>query len=116
AGLLELPGGQPRALEERACLVDEHALQQAALPGGAERADGRAVAAGREAAGVAVRERAAARREEGGRVCRHAAAALDLFLVQRACTRRGRLLAHAVERPEQVDRGGPRRGERPLCL
>ena len=50
AGGLELPRGEAGALEERPGLVDEHALEQAALPRGAERADGGAVAAGREAA------------------------------------------------------------------
>ena len=81
---LELPRGEARALEQRPRLVDEHALEQAALPGGAQRADRGAVAAGREAARVAVRERARAGREQLRGVRGHAPAAVDLFAVERA--------------------------------
>ena len=42
---LELPGGQPRALEERPRLVDPDVREEAVLPRCAQRADGRAVAA-----------------------------------------------------------------------
>ena len=108
AGRLELPGGEPRALEQRPRLVDEHVLEQAALPGGAERADGRAVAAGREPAGVAVGERARAGREQLGGVRGHAPAALDLLAVERACARSGvgsvRICASAQTRLTAVGR------------
>ena len=72
----------------------------------AQRADGAAVAAGREAAGVAVRERARARRRRARAACRcHRAAALDLVVVQRACVRGSRVVTHLLERPGEVDRG-----------
>ena len=101
AGCLELPGGEARALEQRPRLVDEHVLEQAALPGGAERADRGAVAARREAAGVAVRERARAGREELGRVRGHAPAALDLLVVERARALRRRVVAHLRRAPRR---------------
>ena len=72
------------------------------LPGRAQRAERRAVAAGGEPARVAVRERARAGREERGRVRGHAAAALDLVLVERA--RRAR------RSDRRASRRAPRRG------
>ena len=79
AGALELPRGEAGALEERPRLVDEDSVEQAALGRGAERADRRAVAAGGEPAGVAVRERARPGPEELGGVRGHPPAALDLL-------------------------------------
>ena len=84
--------------------------------GGAERADRGAVAAGREAAGVAVRQRARARLEELGGVGGHAPAAVDLFLVERARALGRRVVAHLRERPRKVDRGRPGRREHALGL
>ena len=52
----ELPGGKARALEVGAGLVGEDGEVVAALHGGADDAEGRAVAAGGEGAGVAVGE------------------------------------------------------------
>ena len=54
--LLELPRGEARALEQWTGLVDENVLDPSCLPGGADRAERGPVAAGREPAGVAVRE------------------------------------------------------------
>ena len=62
---LELPGRQARALEQRPRLVDPDVFEKALLPGGAQRADRRAVPAGRQAAGVAVCQGFRARSEEG---------------------------------------------------
>ena len=84
AELLELPGRQPRALQQRPRLVDPDVREQAVLPRRAQRADRRAVAAGREAARVAVRQGLRAGPEERGGVGTHAPAAIDLGLVQRA--------------------------------
>ena len=105
---LELPGGQPRALEQRPRLVDPDVREQAVLPRGAQRADRGAVAAGREPARVAVRQRARPRAEERSRVRRHPAAALDLFLVQRARPLGARVAAHLLERPDEVHGRRPR--------
>jgi len=55
---LELPRGEARTLQQRPRLVDPDALEQSALPGRAQRPERTAVTAGREAAGVAVRQRA----------------------------------------------------------
>ena len=83
------------------------------LPGGADRAERRPVAARREPAGVAVREDARRAREELDRVRAHPPAALDLVRVDLlgALRESGRLRI-CVERPAQVDRSRARRGER----
>ena len=62
----QLPRGQARALQQRTRLVHPDLSEPAALPGGAQHAAGGAVAAGGERAGVAVRERAVAGREQLG--------------------------------------------------
>ena len=111
---LELPGREPRALEQRPRLVDEHVREQPALPGGAERSHRGAVAARREAARVAVRQRSGARPEQVGGVRRHPPAAIDLLAVECPRTLRRRVVAQLRERPSEVDRGGPRREEGPL--
>ena len=108
---LELPGGQPRALQERPRLVDPDVLDQTLLPRRAQRADGGAVAAGREPARVAVRQRTRSRAEQRRRVRRHPAAARDLFLVQCACPLGGGISAHLLERPDEVHGRRPRLGE-----
>ena len=104
-GGFELPGSEPRALQERARLVDPHLLEQPALPRGEQRADRTAVAAGRKTAGVAVRERARAGREEIRGMSRHAPAALDLVGVNAAGMLVRRVVVHLVERPGEVDGG-----------
>src|SRR3970282_3032349 len=53
---LELPGGEARALQQGASLRGVHALELALLPGGADDAQGGAVAAGGQRARVAVGE------------------------------------------------------------
>ena len=111
-GRLELPGRQPRALQQRAGLVDPHVREQVTLPGGAERADGAAVATRREPARIAVRQGPRARAEQLGRVHGHRAAAFDLVFVQPAGVRRRGVVPHLRQRPGEVDRSGPRAGER----
>ena len=95
-------------LQQRPRLVDPNVLEQAALARGDQRADRAAVAAGRETAGVAVRERTRAGVEERRRVRRHRAAALDLVAVELSRGLVRRLGVHLVERPAEVDGGRPR--------
>ena len=111
---VELPGGQPPALEQRARLVDQHVLDLASCVGAADGAERRAVAAGRERTGVAVGERSRPARAEGpGGVRRHRAAALDLLAMDAAgplgqeC-RIGRQRLELRDRPRKVDRGRSR--------
>ena len=63
AALVQLPRGQPRALQERARLVGEDVDAALLLVRGADDAERGAVAAGGQRAGVAVREHAALRQE-----------------------------------------------------
>ena len=82
-----------------------------ALPCGTHRAERRAVAAGREAAGVAVRQHPRAR---AGRARRRAAPSAGSGRPPRRAARApapARIAAHLVERPAEVDRGRPRRRE-----
>src|SRR3990172_2179151 len=78
---LELPGGEPRPLQERASLRGVHALELALLPGGADDAQRGAVAAGGQRAGVAGGEQRDAVGEQGRAVGADAAAGLDILLV-----------------------------------
>ncbi len=121
----QLPGGQPRALEKRSRLVGDDGNLLALLDGCANDAERRSVAGGRERAGVAVRQHPRAVRDDGGAEASHRAAAGDVLVVNRACLALetkgelvGRLprlrtvgerLLHAIDRPEQVDSGRPRR-------
>ena len=111
---LELPRGQPLALQQRPRLVDPDVLDEPRLPGCAHRAERRPVATGRERAGVAVREEARAGRHERGGVRAHPPAARDLFLVERARPLGRGIVAQLVERPAEVDRrrAGGRRAPR----
>ena len=86
----------------------------ARLPRSSHRADRSAVATRRQPAGVAMGEdtRACSGNSSQG-VGAHAPAALDLVLVDRARPLGGRVRAHLVERPAQVDRRRPGAGERP---
>ena len=116
AGRLELPRRQPRTLEQRPRLVDPDVREQIALPRGEQGADSAAVPAGREAARVAVRQRARARAEQPGGVGGHAPAALDLVGVDRARVLGRRIAAHLVERPAEIDRRRPRLAQHPIGL
>ncbi len=123
----QLPGGEAGALEVGAGLVGEDVDLVAALDGGADDAEGGAVAAGGEGAGVAVGEDGAFLREEGCAVRSHGLAGGDVLVVhllgfldeggldlgdRRACGgERVVLVAHALDGPEEVDGGGPRLGE-----
>ena len=113
---LELPGRQPRPLEERPRLVDEHARERSPLPRRPERPHRRAVAARREPSRVAVGERARRRPEELGRVRGHSHAPRDLFLVQRSRPLGRRIVANLLERPHEVDRRGAGLGQHAVCL
>ena len=53
-----------------------------------------------------------ARSEQLGRVRGHGATALDFLLVERAGVRRRRIVSHLLERPDEVDGGRTRSGER----
>ena len=79
--LHEFPGGEAGALEEGAGLVGEDVDLVAALDGGADDAEGGAVAAGGESAGVAVGEDGAFRGEERCAVRAHLFAGGDVFVV-----------------------------------
>ena len=117
AGGLELPRGQPRALEQRPRLVDPDVLEQAALPRREQRADRAAVAAGREAARVAVRQRARARARAArprARPSRRQRSTSSRWIAARVLGRR--VVAHLVERPAEVDRRRPRLAQHALGL
>ena len=86
--LHELPGGEAGALEEGAGFVGEDVDLVAALDGGADDAEGGAVAAGGERAGVAVGEDGALLREEVGAV--GARAGGRWRCLRRTCGWRGR--------------------------
>ena len=85
---LELPRGQPRALQERPRLVDPDVREQPRSQAVEQRADGAAVAAGREPAGVAVRQRARARARRARRreraICRQRST--SSAWIRRACS------------------------------
>ena len=108
AGRLELPGGEPRALQERPRLVDPHVREQIALPGGEQRSDRAAVAAGRKPAGVAVGQRPRPRPEQVRGVRGHRTAAGDLVAMDPARPLGRGVGAHLVERPGEVDGGRAR--------
>ena len=91
-------------------------LDQTALPAEPDRPERGAVPARREGAGVAVCERAGARPEQRHRVLGHAPAAFDLICVELACALGGRIVAHPVERPREVDGGRPRRSQDAIGL
>ena len=109
-GGLELPRGQPRALEQRPRLVDEHVPDEPLRPRLVQRAQRAPLAARRQPARVAVRQRAAPLGDQRGRVHAHPAAALDLLRVELPgpLGRVGRR-AHLPQGPGEVRRRGPRR-------
>ena len=124
--LHQLPRRQPGALQERPRLVGEHRDLLALLRGGANHAERRAVTGGRQRAGVAVREDPRGLRHQRRAVRAHRPAALHVLVVDRlrldfeapldlvdrvaALRGGGERLLHALDRPEQIHRGRPRRG------
>ena len=125
--LHELPGGEARALEEGAGLVGEDVDLVAALDGGADDAEGGAVAAGGECSGVAVGEDCAFFGKEGCAVGTHLFAGGDVFVVHAAGFgddggfdlgdwsvfggERVVEVADLVDSPEEIDGGGAGLGE-----
>ncbi len=80
----QLPRGEARALEEGAGFVGVDVERVAALDGGADDAEGAAVAAGGEGSGIAVGEHGAGFGHEAGSVRAHGAAGGDVFVVHGA--------------------------------
>ena len=109
---LELPCGEARALQKRSSLADPDMLDQATLPRSADCPDSRAVATGREATCVAVREHFGAGLDEISSVGCHLLATLDLVLVDSPSSLGGRVGAHLVESPAEIDSRRARRSER----
>ena len=99
---VELPGREPRALEQRPRLADPHVLDETSLECGANGSKRGPVAGRRERARVAVAENPGARGEELHRMGAHAPAALDLRVVQRPRTFRRRVVTELVQGPAQV--------------
>ncbi len=125
--LHELPRGEAGALEEGTGLVGEDVDLVAALDGGADDAEGGAVAAGGEGSGVAVGEDGAFLREERCAVGAHLFAGGDVFVVHAAgfgyyggfdfgdggvfCGEGVVEVADLVDAPEEIDGGGAGLGE-----
>src|SRR6185437_16250706 len=121
------PGGEARALQVGAGLVGEDVDLVAALDGSTDDAERGAVAAGGEGSGVAVGEDGALLGEEGCSVCSHLFAGGDVFVVHlpglgdeggldlgNGCAGSGEgiiLVAHALDRPEEIDGGRAGFGE-----
>ena len=126
AVLQQLPRGEPRPLEPGPRLVGEHRLHLPEANGGADDAERGAVAGGGEGARVAVGEDARLRGQELRPEVAHAAAGLEVLALdgerlveepvpERLAPRglqRPEPLPHPLDRPEEVDGGGPRGGER----
>ena len=91
ARFAQLEHREARALQQRPRLVDEHVQRLAGAMRGDEAAQRRAVAAGRDRAGVAVREHVAGRRKQLDR--RLADAAVDVALLVVDAARFGKLVA-----------------------
>ena len=99
----------------------------ALLDGGADDAEGGAVAAGGQGAGVAVGEDAALVGQQRGAECAHGFAGGDVFVVHgvgfgedsfldlgegcAGCQQIGEEALHAVDGPEEIDGGGAGSGE-----
>jgi hypothetical protein len=123
----QLPRSETRALEEGAGFVGVDVDIVAALDGGADDAEGAAVAAGGECSGIAVSEHGAGFGHEARAVRAHGAAGGDVFVIHAAgfgdeagadavetfAFRLERVVvaAHAVNSPEEIDGGGAGRGE-----
>ena len=81
--LLQLPGGQPGALQQRAGLVGVDVQRLARLGGGEEHGQRRAVVGGGQPAGVAVGQHALPVAEQFGPVAADRPAHLPIFFVDR---------------------------------
>ena len=115
--LREFPCGQPRALQERTGLVGKHADLLARLDRRANHAQRRAVAGGGERARIAVREHARPVLEQHGAMLSHPPVGFDVGgadrvrlgkqherdLGRRAAAESLQGVAHARERPEEID-------------
>ena len=115
--LLQLPGGQPGALQQRAGLVGVDVQRLARLGGGEEHGQRRAVVGGGQPAGVAVGQHALPVAEQLGPVAADRPAHLPVFLVDRpglgqqrggdfarpAGREAARRAVSSARRPEQVD-------------
>ena len=123
--LEQLPRGEPRPLEPGSGLVGEDGLHLAEANGGADDAEGGAVAGGGEGPGVAVGEDARLGRQQFGAEVPHEAAGLEVLLLdgeglleepeaQRVGPgglQRVEAPPHPLDGPEQVHGGGARGGE-----
>jgi hypothetical protein len=122
AGLLQLPRGESRALQERARLVDIH-RERRALVGLEYHAHGRAAARRCERAGVAVGQHTGSAAQQHSAMTRHRGAAAGVVALEfaRLLQQRGeralggRRVGQGLERraallecPEQIHRRGPR--------
>ena len=111
------PRGEPRALEERSRLVHEDTLEQALLECGSQSADGRAVAAGCEAARIAVREGSRAPGAKSSAawrdIARQRSTSSSCSARARAGVGSSRSWSSAQKRIDPPCR--PRRGEHRLC-
>jgi len=122
---LELPRGEPRALQERARLVYPDHADLAGRPGGLDDADRRAIPRRGEGARVAVGEHPRALGEEGRAVLAHPEVGLEVLGVNRLrageqiphhrvpsrALRVGEDLVGASQSPAQVHRRRPRAAE-----
>ncbi len=117
AGLLELPCGEPGALQQRARLVGIDAELPPRGVGEVDRGRGGADAGGGQGAGVAVGEHAGVLADELLGVAADRLAHLGVLgvnlprLGQQPVEIIGAQPLHAIQGPEQVHRGGPARGQ-----
>ncbi len=128
--LLEFPHSQPRALQQRTRLVGVDVDMLARGNGGPNDAERRPVSGSGERSRVAMRQDGLAVRHQNCAVAADGLADGDVFPLdllcfgdQRLadCCERlgpdfGELALHAVDRPEEVDGGGTRRGQGPADL
>ena len=117
--LLQLPDGQPRALQKGTRLIGENIDALAGFHGRADHSQRGAVAGRGQCAGVAMREDRPAVRHQRRAVAADRPADRDILLahdpglfgqppangVHRLAAQPGVQPLHAVDRPEQVDRG-----------
>ena len=120
-----LPGGEARALHDRPRLVHPHERDLAALVSGADDASGCPVPRGGQRSRIAVGEDAPPVRDERGAAGAHGAVGGDVLVedrlglveqpptesVERERPTRERHAPHPLQRPEEVDRGGPCRAQ-----
>ena len=109
AVLLQFPGGQPSALQERPGLVGENVEALARLGGGIQNGQGGAGSGGGQAAGVAVRQHAAVFGTKFGAMPADGSAhrlivGVDPAGGQRSISVDGIAAAHFIECPKEIDR------------